>query len=506
MAQALSRTDPSDRPYFKKSETFHQPDEEHQVKHKSIFDPGQHGTEGPLQTTYSVTYGASHQHWHATLHKLGIETNSSHFSGSNVGVWTSLTGVTPDKRERSYSATAYYRPNSGRKNLHLFTEALVQEVVLEKEDGQWVAKGVRFIHEGKEHVIRTEGEVILCAGSVQSPQLLELSGIGNPEVLKAAGIDAKIDNPAVGENLQDHMSKFLRRTVEFLVLYADRFNSDRNDLRDLSLNRHTRRPTCRSKAGRSSRSRICHFTVRSSHRHSLISRLPSLLPFRPTRRTRLPRQFPPLPIHSPIKTQRPHPRRQTLSGQEPRPNRMELRRQQLQPLFQIAAGKEVRHHVANAPIPFLERKHTPSPHEPENRHQGDRRRQTGHRPQILRRGRRGSRFQNDGRVPSLRRQNLLHLPALRHHPLPRLPARRPHGPELQLRRLGPRVHDHGLAPRRHLCDGRQGERGWVCCGWQTEGLRHERIEGVRCECHAFAYQCASAGDYLCDWGEGGCDY
>lgn len=114
--------------------------------------------------------------------------------------------MAPDKRERSYSATAYYRPNSGRQNLHLLTEALVQEVVLEEEDGQWVAKGVRFTYGGEEYVVKTDGEVIICAGSVQSPQLLELSGIGNSEVLKAAGIDVKISNPAVGENLQDHMS------------------------------------------------------------------------------------------------------------------------------------------------------------------------------------------------------------------------------------------------------------------------------------------------------------
>ena len=114
--------------------------------------------------------------------------------------------MTPDKRERSYSATAYYKPSSGRKNLHLLTEAFVQEVILEKEDGQWVAKGVRFIHGSEEYTVSTEGEVIVCAGSVQSPQLLELSGIGNPDILKAAGIDVKVDNPAVGENLQEHMS------------------------------------------------------------------------------------------------------------------------------------------------------------------------------------------------------------------------------------------------------------------------------------------------------------
>ena len=127
-------------------------------------------------------------------------------SGSNVGCWTSLTGVTPESRERSYSATAYYRPNCGRPNLVLLTEATVQEVILEDLNGEWVAKGVRFDHGGKEHVAKTEGEIIICAGSVQSPQLLELSGIGSSEILKAAGIETKIDNPNVGENLQDHMS------------------------------------------------------------------------------------------------------------------------------------------------------------------------------------------------------------------------------------------------------------------------------------------------------------
>ena len=195
------------RPFFKKSETFHAPDAKHQAIYQSHFDAEFHGTEGPLQTVYSLEYGASHQHWHATLHKLGVQTNHSHFSGSNVGVWTSLTGVTPELRERSYSATAYYKPNCERSNLVLLAEALVREVVLENEAGGWVARGVRAVYRGKEHIIRTDGEIVLCAGTVQSPQLLELSGIGNPDSLKAAGIDVKVENPNVGENLQEHMSK-----------------------------------------------------------------------------------------------------------------------------------------------------------------------------------------------------------------------------------------------------------------------------------------------------------
>ena len=194
------------RPYFKKSEHFHIPSEDHQARHQSYHELEFHGTEGPLQTVYSSEYGASHQYWHATCNKLGVETNRSHMSGSNVGCWTSVTGVTPESRERSYSAAAYYKPNCARPNMVLLCEAIVQEVVLEKAEDEWVAKGVRFIHEGKEHVIASEGEVIICAGSVQSPQLLELSGIGNPKILKDAGIETKVANPNVGENLQDHMS------------------------------------------------------------------------------------------------------------------------------------------------------------------------------------------------------------------------------------------------------------------------------------------------------------
>jgi len=75
----------------------------------------------------------------------------------------------------------------------------------ESEGDEWRATGVRFIHQGQEHRVDVNGEIIISAGSVQSPQLLELSGIGSPGVLKAAGIETKVANPNVGENLQEHM-------------------------------------------------------------------------------------------------------------------------------------------------------------------------------------------------------------------------------------------------------------------------------------------------------------
>ncbi|KAL8725973.1 MAG: hypothetical protein Q9166_007006 [cf. Caloplaca sp. 2 TL-2023] len=201
-------------PFFKKSERLHESTKEHQLINQSHFDSKFHGTDGPIQTAYSTHYGASHQHWHKTLQSLGVDINRSHFSGSNVGAWTSLTSVEPERRERSYSATAYYRPNAGRLNLVLLTGATVQELLLEFTDNEWTVKGARFIYQEKDYSINVEREVVVCAGSVQSPQLLELSGIGNAGILREAGIAVKVDNPAVGENLQDHLMTCMVYEIE----------------------------------------------------------------------------------------------------------------------------------------------------------------------------------------------------------------------------------------------------------------------------------------------------
>jgi choline dehydrogenase-like flavoprotein len=196
------------RPFFKKSESFTEPSLEHQLEHSSFININDHGTDGPVKTTHSKVYGASHAYWHSTFHSLGVETNKHHTSGSNVGVWTAITAVDPKSRVRSFSAKAYYWPNVSRPNLVVLTEAIAQEVILEKTRDGWSAKGVTFNHCGKEYRVKASNEVILSCGSVQSPQLLELSGIGNPDILNAAGIEVKIENKNVGENLQEHMSEY----------------------------------------------------------------------------------------------------------------------------------------------------------------------------------------------------------------------------------------------------------------------------------------------------------
>lgn len=67
-----------------------------------------------------------------------------------------------------------------------------------------IAVGVCFSHNSKPYSVRVKREVVVSCGALQTPQILELSGIGDPDVLKAAGVECKIENKAVGNNLQDH--------------------------------------------------------------------------------------------------------------------------------------------------------------------------------------------------------------------------------------------------------------------------------------------------------------
>ena len=185
-------------PFFRRSETFHPP--------KAAMQ--EQGTAGPVQTMHLRQYSAVHRDWHSTLNNLGVPFNAdSQLSGSNTGTYNMVLTIEPNRFERSYSAPAYYMPVSSRCNLHLLTEAVVTNVLIEPGSaGDLVATGVQVCQGDQQVSVRAAREVILSAGTVQSPQLLELSGIGSRDVLEAAGIPLKFHNPNVGENLQDHTS------------------------------------------------------------------------------------------------------------------------------------------------------------------------------------------------------------------------------------------------------------------------------------------------------------
>ena len=93
-----------------------------------------------------------------------------------------------------------------RPNLTVMTGVQVEKVLLEDKK----AVGVRIIKGGIKNDIKCRGEVVLSAGPVGSPHILQLSGIGNADVLMKAGIDVKHELPGVGENLQDHLEVYVQ--------------------------------------------------------------------------------------------------------------------------------------------------------------------------------------------------------------------------------------------------------------------------------------------------------
>ncbi|EJD46398.1 alcohol oxidase, partial [Auricularia subglabra TFB-10046 SS5] len=193
--------------YFKKSETAVDASEEIQTRYSAKFNPEFHGTSGPVVISYPTWFNDKHEAFIQALVKCGATVNSDPNNGQNVGAWAFNSTVNPKTATRSYAAPAYWEPNSHRPNLLLVTEAHVTKITFSDpgEDGLLTAQGVKFAVGDSIFQARARLEVILTAGTIQTPQILELSGIGNPAQLRSHGIQPLVDLPGVGENLQDHV-------------------------------------------------------------------------------------------------------------------------------------------------------------------------------------------------------------------------------------------------------------------------------------------------------------
>ncbi|GME61350.1 GMC oxidoreductase [Neofusicoccum parvum] len=168
------------------------------------------GTTGPLQVTIPDGYSSFHEAWMQTFQELGFNTADDPIGGEKLGAFTNPVSIHPTSKTREYSASSYLSDAEiGRPNLHVRTETTVEKINLESgPDGSVTATGVQVLtKDGDRKVfqVKPEGEVIVAAGAIKSPQLLELSGIGNREILSEHGIPLLVDLPGVGQNLQDHV-------------------------------------------------------------------------------------------------------------------------------------------------------------------------------------------------------------------------------------------------------------------------------------------------------------
>ncbi|MEC3766549.1 GMC family oxidoreductase [Cupriavidus sp. SS-3] len=157
------------------------------------------GTGGPLNATSIDRRHPLVDAFVAAGQALGLPRQTDFNSGDQEGV--GYYQLTTRNGWRCSTAVAYLRPARGRANLRVETDAHTTGILFEGKR----AVGVRYTQHGQPYILRARREVILCAGALQSPQLLQLSGIGPAPLLQELGVPVVHALPGVGENLQDHL-------------------------------------------------------------------------------------------------------------------------------------------------------------------------------------------------------------------------------------------------------------------------------------------------------------
>ncbi len=176
------------------------------------------GRDGPLKVTESNETGEIYDALIQAAGQVGINYTKDYNAANQDGI--GMTQATIRKGRRMSTAFCYLDPARGRQNLNIQANALTECLLL---DGKRCV-GVRYSVNGLQQEARAKREVIVSTGSINSPQLLELSGIGQPDRLKGLGIDVQHELKGVGENLRDHYSPRMRWSVpkELGLTYNDK--------------------------------------------------------------------------------------------------------------------------------------------------------------------------------------------------------------------------------------------------------------------------------------------
>lgn len=179
-------------PYFQRAEC------------SDVGDPVVRGKNGPLKIRRAAGDSPLYQAWLAAGQEAGYpkQTDLNGFDQEGVGLFDS----TIHQGKRGSVARTYLHPVMDRKNLQVVTGVMVTRILFEGDK----AIGIETRHRGKTTEYRANKEVIICAGAINSPQLLMLSGIGDAETLQKQGIDVKKHLPGVGQNLQDHLEIYVQ--------------------------------------------------------------------------------------------------------------------------------------------------------------------------------------------------------------------------------------------------------------------------------------------------------
>ena len=173
-------------PFFKKAEDQERGSDDY------------HGSGGPLTVSDIRDRREICDAFMEAAQQAGIPRNNDFNGIDQEGVGNFQT--TSRNGLRCSAATGYLKSIKNRPNLRIETDAMVLNILF---DGKR-ASGIRFRQYGQEKIVHAGGEIVLAGGAINSPQMLQLSGIGPAEHLRAHGIDVVHDNPGVGRDLQDH--------------------------------------------------------------------------------------------------------------------------------------------------------------------------------------------------------------------------------------------------------------------------------------------------------------
>ncbi|KAJ0387427.1 hypothetical protein COL922a_002247 [Colletotrichum nupharicola] len=190
--------------YFKKSTTFHLPAQEYVDKYNFSYDASTYG-DGPIQVGFPSwqwpDVGIQRDAW---IKDLGIPVLNDHGAGgNNVGVAQLPQNSEGKNVTRSTARTGYYDPMAGtRANMNLLIKHYASKV--EFEDKKAIGVNVVSRDTGETSLIKANKEVMLAAGGVQTPRILQQSGVGPATLLESLNIEVVADLPGVGANYQDH--------------------------------------------------------------------------------------------------------------------------------------------------------------------------------------------------------------------------------------------------------------------------------------------------------------
>ncbi|KAF9256135.1 alcohol oxidase [Marasmius fiardii PR-910] len=199
-------------PFFKKSEIF-EPPNAFQASHGAQYLPKFHGLNpitGRVKVGFPNFFFPQAELLGKTALGLGFRATPDLSNGKPEAIGVSSNSIDASNNTRCSAACAYYDRMKNRPNFKVITNATVSRIVWSSArngSSELIASGVEYFLQNQTSpvVVNVTGEVILSAGTMGSPKVLELSGVGNSTILKAAGVEPVLEHATVGENLSEHV-------------------------------------------------------------------------------------------------------------------------------------------------------------------------------------------------------------------------------------------------------------------------------------------------------------